>query len=288
MAGAGWYPDPLGRAQVRYFDGAQWSQWAADDGKSRLDAEAVVSALPDPPDAPPPGMPPPPGTGWTPAQPGVTAARQFRSVKGLATALMWVLIGVAVAAVGSAIALAFRLDAVERFRDSGSFAALQDVRDGDDAVDAASTFLLLFSVAVFVLLIIYLFRAVKNAELWNSEKEKWTPGWAIGGWFIPFANLVIPFLTVRETWRRSDPAAIRGRGGSTSTGMLWAWWLLFIGGYIAIQIDPGDDPPTFDQIRVRDGFGIAGCVLLTIASILLIVIVRRLAAWQHQDAEGGG
>jgi hypothetical protein len=55
-----------------------------------------------------------------------------------------------------------------------------------------------------------------------------------------------------------------------------------------MQIDPGDDSPTFDQIRVRDGFGIAGCVLLTIASILLIVIVRRLAAWQHQDAEGGG
>jgi hypothetical protein len=285
MAGAGWYPDPLGRAQVRYFDGVQWSQWAADDGKSRLDAEAVVTALPDPPDAPPPGMPPPPGTGWTPAQRGYAQTNEFRSVKGLSIALMWVLIGVTIAAVASAIALAVRLDAVERFRDSGSLSALQDVRDADDAVSGASSFLLLFSVAVFVLLIIYLFRAVKNTELWNAQKEKWTPGWAIGGWFIPVANLVIPFLTVRETWRRSNPDAVAGRGG-TSSGLVWAWWLPFILGYIAIQIDPGDDPPTLDQIRVRDGFGIAGCVLLAISSILLIVLVRRLAAWQHQNAEG--
>ena len=52
MAGAGWYPDPLGRAQVRYFDGSEWSPWAADNGQSRLDADAVLTGVPAPPDAP--------------------------------------------------------------------------------------------------------------------------------------------------------------------------------------------------------------------------------------------
>src|SRR5258708_3250699 len=120
MASAGWYPDPLGRAQVRYFDGAEWSQWAADDGRSRLDAEAVLTALPLPPDAPPPGMPPTPGTGWTPAQQGsVEAPQRFRSVQGLSTALMWVLIAVAIAAAGSALVRLARIDAINRFQDTG-------------------------------------------------------------------------------------------------------------------------------------------------------------------------
>ena len=283
MAGAGWYPDPLGRAQVRYFDGTEWSQWAADDGKSRLDAEAVLTALPAPPDAPPPGMPPPPGTGWTPVPAGSLTPQRFRSIKGLSLALMWVLIGVAVASVGSAIALAVRLDAVDRFR-GGDFSALQDVRDGDDAVSTASTILVLLSIAVFVLIIIFLFRAVKNTELWNTVRERWTPGWAIGGWFIPIANLVIPFLVVRETWHRSNPAAVSGGDRRASTVLIWGWWLLFVVGYIAIQIDPGDDPPTIDQIRVRDGFGIGGCVLLAASSVFMILVVRRLAKWQHENA----
>lgn len=285
MASAGWYPDPLGRAQVRYFDGTEWSQWAADDGKSRLDAEAVLTALPEPPSAPPPGMPPPPGTGWSPAQAGSLTRESFRSIKGLSVALTWVVIGVGLAALGSAATLAFRLDAVDRFR-GGDFSALQDVRDGDDAVSTASTILVLLSIAVFVLLIIFLFRAVKNTELWNTAKERWTPGWAIGGWFIPFANLVIPFLVVRETWSRSDPASVNRNDGGSSTTLVLGWWLLFILGYIAIQIDPGDDPPTIDQIRLRDGFGIGGCLLLAGSSVLLILLVRRLAKWQHENAPG--
>jgi hypothetical protein len=285
MASAGWYPDPLGRAQVRYFDGTEWSQWAADDGKSRLDAEAVLTALPGPPDAPPPGMPPPPGTGWSPSQQGGASVARFRSISGLSTALMWVLIGVAVSAVGAALALGYRLDAIDRLR-GGSFAALQDVRDGDDAVDAMSTILSVFNVAVFVLFIIFLFRAVKNTELWNTVKEKWTPGWAIGSWFIPLANFVLPFLVVLETWRRSDSDVVTGAKPQTSTGLLWAWWLLFVVGYVAIQFDPYDNP-TLDQIRVRDGVAIGGTLLLTASAILMIVLVRRLARWQHQNAQRG-
>ena len=285
MAGAGWYPDPLGRAQVRYFDGTEWSQWAADDGKSRLDAEAVSDRAPGTTRRTATGHATSARTGWTPAQQAGPGVAQFRSVQGLSTALMWVLIGVAVSAVGAAIALGYRLDAIDRFR-GGSFAALQDVNDGDDAVKAMSNIMSAFNIAVFVLFIIFLFRAVKNAELWNTVKEKWTPGWAIGGWFIPLANFVIPFLVVLETWRRSDPEVVSGSRTRASVGLLWGWWLLFVVGYSATQFDPYDNP-TFDQIKVRDGFGIAGSLLLATSAILMIVLVRRLAKWQRENAQPG-
>jgi hypothetical protein len=154
------------------------------------------------------------------------------------------------------------------------------VRDADDAVRAAAGFLGVVRVAIFVLIIIFLYRAVKNTETWDSVREKWTPGWAIGGWFIPFANLVIPLLLTRETWRRSVPAAEVSTAPSTAI-VSW-WWVLFIVGSIAVEIDPGND--TYNDIKTRDGFGIGGSVLLAVSAILLIVIVRRLAKWQHNRA----
>ena len=34
MAVAGWYPDPMGRAWHRYFDGVQWTDHVATNGRA--------------------------------------------------------------------------------------------------------------------------------------------------------------------------------------------------------------------------------------------------------------
>ncbi len=37
VAPAGWYPDPAGRAEQRWWDGAEWTPWIADGGVRRQD-----------------------------------------------------------------------------------------------------------------------------------------------------------------------------------------------------------------------------------------------------------
>jgi hypothetical protein len=276
MATAGWYPDPLGRAQVRYYDGSEWSQWAADYGESRLDTGAPVAGLPGPPDVPPPGVTAVSGVGWTPT---ATVSR-FRPVHGLSTALTWVLAGSILAALATAGALVHRIGVIDDVR-NGEFVTVARMRDAGDAVNTATGFLGLFHVAVFVLFVVFLFRAVKNTELWNIRKERWTPGWAIGAWFIPFANLVLPLLVVRETWRRSHLSYVTS-GEHPGDGLVWGWWILFLAGYIAVQIDPWND--TLDQDRLRDAFAVGGCALLVVSAVLMILVVRRLATYQQQDA----
>jgi hypothetical protein len=59
--------------------------------------------------------------------------------------------------------------------------------------------------ASFVLVIIAMFRLAKNQQALGRPGTRWTPGWAIGGWFIPLASTVIPYLQIRELWRGSDP-----------------------------------------------------------------------------------
>ena len=34
---AGWYADPLGRHQMRYFDGAQWTEHVSSNGRTAVD-----------------------------------------------------------------------------------------------------------------------------------------------------------------------------------------------------------------------------------------------------------
>ncbi len=56
--------------------------------------------------------------------------------------------------------------------------------------------------------LMWLFRTYKNLEPLGSENIRFTPGWSVGWWFIPFANLVMPFKAVRGVWSESDPATV--------------------------------------------------------------------------------
>ena len=64
MAAAGWYPDPTGRFELRWFDGTTWSPSVSRAGQQFLDD---LNAAPSP-TAPTPaaGFGPPPGFGRTP------------------------------------------------------------------------------------------------------------------------------------------------------------------------------------------------------------------------------
>jgi len=56
---------------------------------------------------------------------------------------------------------------------------------------------------------------------------QYSTGLAIGGWFIPFANFVLPYLAMRDLWRR----AMNDENGH----LVVLWWL----GYMASTIIAG-------------------------------------------------
>jgi hypothetical protein len=76
MADAGWYPDPRGRHEHRYFDGTTWTDHVADDGRGSMDAVNAPSAPSGPPPTPSTVAPPPPpgasptSIGFPPSAPG--------------------------------------------------------------------------------------------------------------------------------------------------------------------------------------------------------------------------
>lgn len=67
-----------------------------------------------------------------------------------------------------------------------------------------------------------------NADLWARGVEglRFTPGWSVGWWFVPFANLIQPFRAVRELSRRVGRTGSPGpvEPPAVGDGTLSAWW----------------------------------------------------------------
>src|SRR5262245_16834483 len=77
-------------------------------------------------------------------------------------------------------------------------------------------------VSTIIAFLWWLYVALRNLRRWGL-RPRWGPGWAIGSWLIPVADLVLPMLVVREAARRSGS----GRSGST---LVVVWWVVFLVG----------------------------------------------------------
>lgn len=83
------------------------------------------------------------------------------------------------------------------------------------------------TVAVVVLTMIWMFRMARNTRA-LQRNGTWSPGWAIGGWFLPpFVLYVIPYLMFRELWKASDPASHGDWRQNRISPLVHIWWVLF-------------------------------------------------------------
>jgi len=92
---------------------------------------------------------------------------------------------------------------------------------------------LLVLAAALILVGLWIYRANANAHAIGGELTI-TPGWAVGWYFVPFANLVKPFQAMKETWLASHYGSEWDRGDATDLlNWWWGLWILsnFIGNF---------------------------------------------------------
>lgn len=94
--------------------------------------------------------------------------------------------------------------------------------------------------AILALLsIFWLYRAYRTVETTGAKGRQWSPGWAIAGFLIPVANLIMPFLMTSETAkvassariaREADlPEEIQNWRSSPTNFLIVLWWIGFVG-----------------------------------------------------------
>ena len=80
--------------------------------------------------------------------------------------------------------------------------------------------------ATVVVFAIWIYRAAYNTRQLGATGMQFSPGWAVGWYFIPFANLVKPYQAMKEIWKASAAPA---RWQDQSRGpILPLWWGFFL------------------------------------------------------------
>ena len=76
-----------------------------------------------------------------------------------------------------------------------------------EGIDARQAMIGVVQVGLFlacaIVFSMWFHRAHKNLKAGGLNDLQYTPGWAVGGFFVPFLNLVRPFQLINEVWAGS-------------------------------------------------------------------------------------
>ncbi|MCY0918936.1 DUF4328 domain-containing protein [Streptomyces sp. H27-G5] len=239
-------------------------------------------------EAGPTTTPPPPAPHPAPASPP-QAAGVLRSPEGLVTALTVLLaVGATTDLVSSGVHLYIRglmkdlVDAPAGVEDDSI--ALADLLNG--ATGVAQTALRLATIVVFI---IWFHRVRCNGQVFRPDGFSQSAGWAIGGWFVPFANLFFPYRTARETWEASTQRAPDGSYRHVSSAPVTAWWTVFVAAMVLDRVFSRRyvAANTAEAMHSVSALGAVTDVITIVAAVLAVVFVRKLTALQRVKAAQG-
>jgi hypothetical protein len=144
-------------------------------------------------------------------------------------------------------------------------------------------------IASVVVFLIWEYRAFSNLSPLKARNLEFSPGWAVGWWFIPFANLVKPYQAMKELWSGSSPEFNEdldylpsGEAIPSVFSFWWALWILYsIGARI---VDRAFDANATDFSNLALGELVVSSLGI-IACMLAIFIVRDITSRQTERCE---
>lgn len=150
---------------------------------------------------------------------------------------------------------------------------------------------LLLYLSTGIMFIVWFRRAYRNLAAVGTESLRFEAGWAVGGWLVPFLNLVRPKQIMNDLWRATDPEL------PVPPGVAWkqvrvpllvhAWWLLFLlwlaVGVVAQNLGQGASTP--QQFRGASIATLLGDALTLPAAVLACQVVNRITQRQQARAK---
>lgn len=202
----------------------------------------------------------------------------YRSLKTLSQVTIALLAGNAgLAALGFAITA---------WVDSGAMTASLEGDAETSGLISALVVIGLLAVGIFVGTVVsfcmFVHRAASNLRALGRSGLSFTPGWAVGWYFVPFANLIKPYHAMKEIVLASDPDAPKSEYGSDwmsnpLPSIVGAWWTLWIFRMVVDRISS----------RMETGLVFEAVALaVELGAVATAILVVQLVA-RRQDALAG-
>jgi hypothetical protein len=138
-------------------------------------------------------------------------------------------------------------------------------------------------IATVVVFLMWLYRVSNNVAAFGQPRQT-SGGWAVGSFFVPIANLFIPYQAIKEIWQKSDPAPTDGFSYLVSPpGFFPAWWGFWLGSNITSNI--------YFRMTMAEAsaealgtIGILSEVLSIAAAVFAVQVVKEIDRRQEERA----
>jgi hypothetical protein len=220
-------------------------------------------------------------------------AQQYVSARGRGLVAKVLLIAVAlvtfVFAVLTALAMAFPPigdDTVSLEGQSGEYVAayLLTVASG-----LVALLLLALYAATAVAFCMWLYRSAKNVKAFGTPPNQieYSPGWAVGSFFVPFVFLVVPFRAIKEVWRNSRPATASFLAVDPPA-LFTIWWVFWLLSNFAYNAYFRLSEKGLLGREATQALVIGADLLAVVAAILAILVVGELDRRQEEASQSMG
>ncbi len=148
------------------------------------------------------------------------------------------------------------------------------------ALDARNLVVLLAVVVIptSALFLMWIHLTSRNLQPLGTHGQRFSPGWAVGWWFVPIMNFFRPYQALAEIWRSTGewPVAL----------VIW-WWVSWLAAnFVGITSLVYERRNLFVPDAIpSDGYlwlDIIANTLLVCAGVLAILIVRRITSRQDE------
>jgi len=145
---------------------------------------------------------------------------------------------------------------------------------------------LMIYLTTVVFFLVWLYRASNNVQAIDPSRGlNYSPGLAVGSFFIPFANLVIPYRAVKEVWQRSGPpedALLSEPSAPAVFPIWWFFWLLAsFAGNISIRMSFTENADATTATMIS----IVASALSIVAAVFAYLVVSAIDKRQEETSQ---
>ena len=205
----------------------------------------------------------------TPTAPAKPLGGLHRWLRGLFIAQV---VGLALMAVGQAW---FMVSAPD------SYDVTVDMLPADWVLGAGGIIYLPVFIVTIVLFCVFTYRALKNLHGWGAKAAEMAPGWAVGSYFVPIANLFVPYRGMDQI-RDGSAELLDSHVEDSRLGLWWGSWVIgSILDRVSTRLDGGfTEVVSIEMQRIAAGVGAVSSVLILAAALILLPVLGDITRRQ--------
>ncbi|HEX2089787.1 MAG TPA: DUF4328 domain-containing protein [Actinomycetota bacterium] len=166
---------------------------------------------------------------------------------------------------------------------AGSASLLREIEEQTPGLLALLFFIGFYPAPAAIAWLLWQHRAHRNLAALGATELHYTPGWVVAWWFVPFAVFVMPYRTMRELWKASDPDAGEAAWKQLPTPrLLPLWWGVWLGGLVFLVIAaPFGRAGDVASLTTEAALGVASALAIAVAGVLAARVARHIDARQE-------